>query len=141
GAPPIDARAPLPALLLAAPPPPQASAAEQRQDCMSAIAGVRWQLMAEHMQSKLRSMPNLSAPERKAWEEDIAVVRAAQQGDAKTMPQSPDPRNPARYMTRLTPQDQMAMIQEQSARSHAIIADCNGRTSAATGAPDRDAAR
>ena len=138
---PIDTRVPLPDLLLAAPPPPQASAAGQRQDCMSAIAGVRWQLMAEHMESKLRSMPNLSAQERKAWEEDIAVVRAAQQGDAKTMPQSPDPRNPARYMTRLTPQDQMAMIQEQSARSQQIMANCNGRTSAATGAPDSDTAR
>src|SRR6185295_16595038 len=138
---PIDTRVALPDLLHATPPARQASAVEQHQDCMSAMAGVRWQLMAEHMESKLRSMPNLSAQDRKAWEEDIAVVRAAQQGDAKTMPQSPDPRNPARYMTRLTPQDQMAMIQEQSARSQQIMANCNGRTSAATGAPNSDTAR
>jgi hypothetical protein len=138
---PIDTRVALPDLLNAAPPARQASAVEQHQDCMSAMAGVRWQLMAEHMESKLRSMPNLSAQERKAWEEDIAVVRAAQQGNAKTLPQSPDPKNPSRYLTRLTPQEQVAMIQEQSARSQQIMAGCNGRTSAATGAPDSDTAR
>src|SRR4030095_10821409 len=81
---PIDTRVPLPDWRLAAPPPPQASAAEQRQDCMSAIAGVRWQLMAEHMESKLRSMPNLSAQEGRGREEEIAVGRAAQAGDAET---------------------------------------------------------
>ena len=133
---PIDTRVALPDLLHTAPPPRQASVAEQRQDCMSAITGLRWQLMAEHMESKLRSMPNLSAQERKAWEEDIAVVRAAQQGDAKTMPQSPDPKNPVRYMTRLTPQDQMAMIQEQSARTQQIMATCNAGTSGATAVSD-----
>lgn len=138
---PIDTRVALPDLLNAAPPARQASATEQHQDCMSAMAGVRWQLMAEHMENKLRSMPNVSAQERKAWEEDIAVVRAAQQGDAKTMPQSPDPKNPSRYLTRLTPQEQVAMIQEQSARSQQIMAGCNGRASAATGAPDSDTAR
>jgi hypothetical protein len=132
---PIDTRVPLPDLLNATAPPRQASVAEQRQDCMSAISGLRWQLMAEHMESKLRSMPNLSAADRKAWEEDIAVVRAAEQSGAKTMPQSPDPKNPVRYMTRLTPQDQMAMIQEQSTRQQQIMATCNARTSAATGAP------
>jgi len=138
---PIDTRVALPDLLHAAPPARQASAAEQHQDCMSVMAGLRWQLMAEHMESKLRSMPNLSAQERKAWDEDIAVVRAAQQGNAKTMPQSPDAKNPSRYLTRLTPQEQVAMIQEQSARSQQIMAGCNGRTSAATGAPDSDTAR
>jgi hypothetical protein len=35
----------------------------------------------------------------------------------------------------------MAMIQEQSARSQQIMANCNARTSAATGAQDSDAAR
>src|SRR5262245_21658974 len=134
---PIDTRVALPDLLHAAPPTRQASAIEQHQDCMSAIAGLRWQLMAEHMESKLRSMPTLSAQERKAWEEDIAAVRAAQQGNAKTMPQSPDPKNPARYMTRLTPQDQMAMIQEQGARTQQIMANCNAGTSGATGVSDK----
>jgi hypothetical protein len=84
---PIDTRVALPDLLHAAPPAHQATAAEQHRDCMAGLAGLRWQLMAEHMESKLRSMPNLSAPERKAWEEDIAIVRAAQQSGARAMPQ------------------------------------------------------
>lgn len=132
----IDTRVALPDLLHATPPARQASATEQRKDCMSAMTGVRWQLMAEHMESKLKSMPNLSAQERKEWQEDIAVVKAAQQGNAKTMPQSPDPKNPSRYLTRLTAQEQMAMIQEQSARSQQIIAECNGRLSASAEVSD-----
>jgi hypothetical protein len=138
---PIDTRVALPDLLHATPAAHQATAIEQHKDCMAGVAGVRWQLMAERMESKLRSMPNLSSPERKAWEEDIAVVRAAEQSGAKTMPQSPDPRNPARYMTRLTPQDQIAMIQEQSTRTQQIMAGCSGRMSASAGVADSEQAR
>ena len=131
---PIDTRVALPDLLHAAPPAHHATAVEQHRDCMAGLAGLRWQLMAEHMESKLQSMPNLSAAERKAWEEDIAIVRAAQQSGARAMPQSPDPLNPTRYLTRLTPQEQMAMIQEQSTRSQQMMAGC----SAAAGVPDSE---
>jgi hypothetical protein len=137
----IDTRVAFPDLLHATPPAHQATAMEQHQDCMAGVAGVRWQLMAEHMEGKLRSLPNVSAQERKAWEEDIAVVRGAQQSGAKTIPMSPDPKNPTRYMTRLTPQEQMAMIQEQSARTQQIMAGCSGRMSAAAGVSDSQQAQ
>jgi hypothetical protein len=133
---PIDTRVPFPDLLHAAPTVAQPTAREQRKDCMAGLAGVRWQLMAEHMEQKLGALPNVSAQERKAWEEDIAVVRSAAQSNARTMPQSPDPKNPMRYMTRLTPQDQMAMIQEQSARSQQLMASCNGGSPASAGVSD-----
>ncbi len=122
-----DTRVALPDLLHATPAPTQQPAARPRQDnCLAQVQGLRWQLMAERMEKRLQTMPNLSAQERQAWDEDIAVVRAAAQGGATSMPQSPDPKNPMRYMTRLTPDDQIAMAQEQATRSQQIMASCNG---------------
>jgi hypothetical protein len=123
---PIDTRVPLPDLLHAAPPAHVATAREQRSACMAATKGVRWEIMAEHMEKKLASMPNLSAQERKGWEEDIAVLRAAQASGAATTPQSPDPKNPMRYMTRLDTNEQLAMSQEQMARTQQVMASCRG---------------
>jgi len=123
---------PLPDLLHAAPPAHVATAREQRSACMGATKGVRWQIMAEHMEKKLASMPNLAAQERKAWEEDIAVVRAAQASGATTMPRSPDPKNPMRYMTRLDTNEQLAMSQEQMARTQQVMAGCQGGGAAQT---------
>lgn len=120
----IDTHVPFPDLLHATPPAHVATAREQRSACMEATHGVRWQIMAEHMEKKLASMPNLSAQDRKAWEEDIAVVRAAQASGATKPPQSPDPKNPMRYMTRLDPNDQIAMSQEQMARTQQVMASC-----------------
>ena len=129
---PIDTRVPFPDLLHAAAPAHRPTAAEQRGNCMDALTGLRWQLMAERMEQKLQSLLNVPAQERRAWEEDIAVVRAAQQSGAKTMPQSPDPNNPMRYLTRLTPQDQIAMAQEQATRMQQLLASCNGGSAAGT---------
>jgi len=123
---PIDTHVPFPDLLHAAAPAHVATAREQRSACMATTKGVRWQIMAEHMEKKLASMPNLSAQERKGWEEDIAVVRAAQASGATTAPQSPDPKNPMRYMTRLDTNDQLAMSQEQMARTQQVMAGCRG---------------
>jgi hypothetical protein len=123
---PIDTHVPFPDLLHATPPVHVPTAREQRSACMEATHGVRWQIMAEHMEKKLASMPNLSAQERKAWEEDIAVVRAAQASGATTAPQSPDPKNPMRYMTRLDSNDQIAMSQEQMSRTQQVMANCRG---------------
>jgi len=123
---PIDTRVPLPDLLHAAAPAHVATAREQRSACMGATKGVRWQIMAEHMEKKLASMPNLAAQERKAWDEDIVVVRAAQASGATTMPRSPDPKNPMRYMTRLDTNEQLAMSQEQVARTQQVMAGCQG---------------
>ena len=123
---PIDTRVPLPDLLHAAAPAHVPTAREQRSACMGATKGVRWQIMAEHMEKKLASMPSLPAQERKAWEEDIAVVRAAQASGAATMPQSPDPKNPMRYMTRLDTNEQLAMSQEQMQRTQQVMAGCRG---------------
>jgi hypothetical protein len=126
---PIDTRVALPDLLHATPPAPaarQPSALEQRNACMGSMQGLRWQLMAERMEQKLRAMSNLSGKDRQAWDEDIAVVRAAASSGAATMPQSPDPQNPMRYMTRLTPDDQMALNQDYATRSQELMASCSG---------------
>jgi hypothetical protein len=121
---PIDTHVPLPDLLHAAAPVHVATAREQRSACMEATKGVRWQIMAEHMEKKLASMSNLSAQDRKAWEEDIAVVRAAQASGTNAMPRSPDPQNPMRFMTRLDTNEQVAMSQEQMPRMQQIMAGC-----------------
>lgn len=123
---PIDTRVPLPDLLHAEAPAHVPTAREQRSACMGATKGVRWQIIAEHLEKKLASTPNLPAQERKAWEEDIAVVRAAQASGTTTPPQSPDPKNPMRYMTRLDTNEQLAMTREQMARMQQVRADCQG---------------
>jgi hypothetical protein len=121
---PIDTHVPFPDLLHATPPAHSPTAREQRSACMEATHGVRWQIMAEHMEKKLATMPGLSTQERKGWEEDIAVVRAAQASGATAAPQSPDPKNPMRYMTRLDSNDQLTMSQEQMARTQQVMAGC-----------------
>ena len=138
---PIDTRVALPDLLHATPSARQPSALEQRKSCVGSMQGLRWQLMADKMESKLKTMPNLAAKERQAWEEDIAVVRSAEQSGATAMPQSPDPQNPLRYMTRLTPDDQMAMNQEYATASQQLLASCRGGASAAGAVPDSAAER
>ncbi len=124
---PIDTRVALPDLWRAAPAPAQQpSALQPSNNCMASVQGLRWKLMTERMERKLQTLPNLSPEERKAWEEDIAAVRAAEQNGATATPASPDPKNPMRYFTRLTPEDQMAMNQEYATRSQEIMTNCNG---------------
>jgi hypothetical protein len=126
----VDTRVPFPTL---AETPPEPAPVARRPNCMSVIQGVRFEIMAERMERRLQGMSGLSAQERKAWEEDIAVVRAAATSDKPTMPQSPDPRNPMRYAMRLTPEDQMAVNQEYASRSRTAMANCTGGSSTAAG--------
>ena len=56
---PIDTRVALPDLLHATPPARQASAVEQHQDCMSAMAGVRW--------CHFRGAPGAASRRRLSW--------------------------------------------------------------------------
>ena len=117
------------------------SAMDAHRDCMAGATGLRWKAMADRMETRMAASGNLSAADRKAWEEDIAAVRAAQQAGSTGMPQSPDPKNLMRYMLRLTPEDQMAVNQDFAAARQALMATGSGGGSAggATAAASQDA--
>ena len=101
---------------------------EEFNNCTASRQGLRWKAMADRLEAKLAAAKNLSAQERTAWEEDIAVIRSAAQSGGATTPRSPDPKNPLRYMTRLTGEDHAALIQEYNAASQALLARCSAAT-------------
>ncbi len=91
--------------------------------CISSVQGVRLQVTADRLQKKMEALPNLSAKDRKNWGADIASFRdAAQKG--QVMPATVDPANPTRAMQRLTMDDQMAINQDYSTASQALMAKC-----------------
>ena len=98
------------------------------QQCFAQLPGIRWAVMAEKMQAKMVTL-NPSGQERQDWEADIAVVKQAQQGGGTTMPQSPDPKNPMRFMMRLSSEEQLAMNTDIMERTTKLQQDCTqGRT-------------
>ncbi|MBI3320539.1 MAG: hypothetical protein HYZ89_08185 [Candidatus Omnitrophica bacterium] len=117
--------------------PSAPSTREPYNTCTAPRLGLHWKIIADRLERKLAAAGDLSAQERKAWEEDIAVVRTAEQGDAKTMPMSPDPNNPMRYMTRLSPNEQMTVNQEYARANQQLVSSCGsaatGRTLSKTG--------
>ncbi|HEX5048581.1 MAG TPA: hypothetical protein VFX89_15815 [Gammaproteobacteria bacterium] len=97
------------------------------QQCFAQLQGIRWAVMADKMQAKMTAL-NPSGQERQDWEADIAVVKQAQAGGA-TMPQSPDPKNPMRFMMRLSSEEQLAMNNEVMEKTTKMQQDCaQGRT-------------
>jgi hypothetical protein len=93
-------------------------------DCIKKASGIRFRVMADMMEDKMKTM-KLSAQEQKEWQEDIDLLRNMP-ADSKTMPQSPDPKNPMRYMMRLsTPEEQLKIGQESSKQSQEILASCS----------------
>ena len=101
------------------------------RNCMAARTGLRWKLMADKIEARMTATPGLSAADRKGWEEDIAMLRAAAENPPRGMPQSPDPSNPMRYFQRLSGEEQMALNQEYAAQSQSAMADCRGGTNTA----------
>jgi hypothetical protein len=95
---------------------------EDSMACIKSASGLRWQVMADKLQAKMGTL-TLTAAERTAWEQDIAVLRQPQTG-AATMPMSPDPQNPMRYMTRLSPEEQVAMNTEVGERTSTAMQQC-----------------
>jgi hypothetical protein len=68
----------------------------------------------------------LSAQERADFEADIRSIREA--GAAgQALPQPIDPANPMRAFSRLSPQEQMAIVQQFSTQAVALIQQCMAR--------------
>ncbi len=103
----------------------QEKSTDNAMACLQGLSKVRWTVMAEKLQAKMGSQ-KLSADERKTWEEDIAVVRQAESG-ATQMPMSPDPKNPMRYMTRLSAEEQAAFNQEVGAKTAERTQQCTSQ--------------
>ena len=100
-------------------------------ECLKNVSNVRWVVMAEHMERKMAKL-NPSGKERADWEADIASVREVAAIGGTAQPKAVDPSNPVRYMMRLIGEEQVAMMQEYSARSQEESAKCmamagNGR--------------
>ncbi|MBI1398096.1 MAG: hypothetical protein GC151_19145 [Betaproteobacteria bacterium] len=100
-------------------------------DCMKGIGGLRYTIMADMMEKKMKTL-ELSADERAKWKADIAAVREAAKSGGTTVPKVDDPKNPYRPLTRLqAPADQMALSQEYSAQTQTALAACQSATHAA----------
>jgi hypothetical protein len=124
---PINTHVTIPDLFHAAPPveavkPVVPSRKAQFQNCTASVMGLRWKIFGDRMEQKMNAS-TLSPQERKDWTEDLAAVRTAQNGDGMAQPKSPGS-NPARYLTRLTSQEQMAVTQEFSTQSQQMTMDC-----------------
>jgi hypothetical protein len=113
-----------------------AMAMSNLQSCMAQVQPLRWKLFADRLEPRWAAA---SGKEKKELEEDLLVLRQAQNGGATAMPQSPDPKNPMRYMTRFSAQDQMAINQEYSTLSQQMIADCSAQADVTAKSPERQA--
>jgi len=93
------------------------------QACMAKTQGLRMTLTAERLEKNLKAA-NVSGKQKEDWEKDIAALREAGEKNLM-MPAAVDPANPMRYATRLTMDDQVAINEEYSTQSMAIIEGCS----------------
>jgi hypothetical protein len=91
--------------------------------CQQKLAGLRWDIMADHMQKNLDASTGLSAKDKADYQADIKSMRDAAVSNAQT-PAPVDPANPMRAMSRLTPQDQISLSTEFSTQYTAKLAAC-----------------
>jgi hypothetical protein len=91
--------------------------------CQQRLAGLRWSMMADHMQKNLDASTGLSAKDKADYQADIKSMRDAAASGAK-MPAPVDPANPMRAMSRLPQQDQMAVATEFATEYPAKMAAC-----------------
>lgn len=93
-------------------------------NCMQAVAGVRYKIMADMMEKKMQTL-KLSDKERNEWLVDIEAVRQAAASGGTTMPKVDDPVNPYRPITRLSsPDEQMALNNQFNQESRALLDAC-----------------
>lgn len=93
--------------------------------CQKEIGGYKWQVWASKMQEKFSTLkPKLSGDEIKAWREDIAAVKEAQENMSAKV-NSPDPDDEFRWQDRLTRQEQQAANQEYIKLYNARMKYCN----------------
>lgn len=104
------------------------AAEEAPFECLKGISKLRWVIIAEKLEAKLAAAGSISDQERKNWEADIASVRDVATSDAM-MPAAVDPKNPMRYMVRLSSDDQIAVSTEYATRSQEESAKCTGKGS------------
>src|SRR5215471_5850778 len=92
-------------------------------ECQQKLAGFRWGMMADHMQKNLDASTGLSAKDKADYQADIKSMRDAAAAGAK-MPAPVDPANPMRAMSRLPPQEQIAVASEFGTEYPAKMAAC-----------------
>jgi hypothetical protein len=92
-------------------------------ECLKNLSNLRWAIMADMMEVKMNRL-NPSGQERANWEADIASVREVVETKAPA-PTPADPSNPARYMMRLDPNEQVAMMQEYARQNEIESAKCS----------------
>jgi hypothetical protein len=91
--------------------------------CQQKLAGLRMSMMADHMQKNLDASTGLSAKDKADYQADIKSMRDAAAAGAP-MPAPVDPSNPMRAMSRLPPNEQMAIATEFGTEYPAKMAAC-----------------
>jgi hypothetical protein len=94
--------------------------------CQQKLAGLRWNIMADHMQKNLDAATGLSGKDKADYQADIKSMRDAAASGAQ-MPAAVDPANPMRAMMRVAPQDQIAITTEFSTQYAAKMAACQSQ--------------
>jgi hypothetical protein len=92
-------------------------------ECQHKLSGLRWSMTADHMQKNLDASTGLSAKDKADYQADIKSMRDAAASGAQ-MPAPVDPANPMRAMSRLPPQEQMAVATQFSTEYPAKMATC-----------------
>jgi len=94
--------------------------------CQQKLGGLRWNIMADHMQKNLDAAAGLSAKDKTDYQADIKSMRDAAASGAQ-MPAPVDPANPMRAMMRLTPQDQISLATEFGTQYAEKMAACQSQ--------------
>ena len=94
--------------------------------CQQKLGGLRWNIMADHMQKNLDAAAGLSAKDKTDYQADIKSMRDAAASGAQ-MPAPVDPANPMRAMMRLTPQDQISLATEFGTQYSEKMAACQSQ--------------
>lgn len=98
----------------------------EKQKCLAGIHGLYWKMLADKLEQKMNSK-KLTAPERKAWESEIAILREAWNQRSNTLPPTGH-KDPRWYEARLTPDERLALSLElSSTKSKATKACMNMR--------------
>lgn len=98
-------------------------AAQMTNECMSLSQGLRPKLIAQLLQKKMETSPNLSADQKAQLQSDIQAAWAAA-GQGLQMIPSSDPKNPMGPEQRLTPQEQMEVNNQYSQQFSQSMMNC-----------------
>ena len=100
------------------------------QNCFGQLKGLRLRMTAQMLEARLASADNLSAKDRKEWEEDIAALKEADELGMEMPNSPPDSHQPLRYLTHLDTDDRKAIDEQYATFSQQQTDKCVAKAKA-----------